>query len=148
MRIYLGADHRGFRLKEVLKSWLVEHGYDVIDLGASFLVPDDDYVDYATSVVTSIHRLASDAQSARGILICGSGIGVDIVANRYKRIRCGLGISPDQIREAREDDDINVLALAAEYTDVETAKTMVKALLETEFSGKERYIRRIKKIDE
>lgn len=148
MRIYLGSDHRGFKLKEELKSWLIQQIHEVVDVGASSLILDDDYVEYAKRVAGSLLTEEFQLQGERGILICASGVGVDIVANRFKRIRCGVGISPDQIREAREDDDINVLAIAADYTDVETAKAMVKTFLETEFSGKERHVRRIKNIDE
>lgn len=148
MTIYLGADHRGFHLKEELKLWLIQQGHEVVDVGASSLVPDDDYVDYAKRVADSVLTEEFQHRGRRGILICASGVGVDIVANRFKRIRCGLGISPEQVREAREDDDINVLALAADYTDAGTAKEMVETFLETEFSRKERYIRRLKKIDE
>lgn len=152
MRLYLGADHRGFHLKNQLKDWLKKDGYDITDLGAHDLDPDDDYVDYAVAVAKGVAggspSSVVSSHDAVGILLCGSGVGMDIVANRFKGIRCGLGISPAQIREARNDDDINVLALAADYIDAETAKEMVKVFLETEFSGEERYVRRTQKIDE
>ena len=148
MKIYLGSDHRGFHLKEELKPWLIQQGHEVVDVGASSLVPDDDYVEYAKRVADSVSTEELQHRDGRGVLLCASGVGVDIVANRFKNIRCGLGISPEQIREAREDDDINVLALAADYIDIETAKETVKAFLETEFSRKERYVRRLKQLDE
>lgn len=152
MKIYLGADHRGFHLKNQLKDWLKKGEYDITDLGAHEFNPDDDYVDYAVAVAK---RLSGGSPSAVvgsrdsfGIALCGSGVGMDIVANRFKGIRCGLGLSPDQVRAARHDDDINVLAIAADYTELETAKAIVKTFVETEFSGEERYVRRIKNIDE
>lgn len=148
MTIHLGADHRGFHLKEELKPWLIQQGHEVVDVGASLLIPGDDYVEYAKRVAGSLSTEEFQLQGERGILICASGVGVDIVANRFKRIRCGLGISPEQVREAREDDDINVLALAADYIDAETAKEMVKSFLATEFSGEERYQRRLLKIEQ
>lgn len=147
MKIYIGADHRGFHLKEELKPWLTQQDHEVVDIGASSLIPGDDYVEYAKRVVGSVSTEEFQHQGGRGILICGSGVGMDIVANRTTRIRCGLGISPNQVRAARHDDDINVLAIAADYMDVETAKAMVKTFLETEFSGEERYVRRLKQID-
>ena len=78
--------------------------------------------------------------------MCGSGVGVDIVANKISGIRCGLGINPEQVKSAREDDDINVLALAADHTTEKQAKEMIKIFLETPFSGEERHKRRLEKI--
>jgi ribose 5-phosphate isomerase B len=154
MKIIMGADHRGFKLKEELKPWLIQQGHEVIDVGASSLVPDDDYVDYARAVAQAVSSSDQEQSAIRhqhdvfGVVICGSGVGMDIVANRFKRIRCGLGISPEQVRAARHDDDSNVLALAADYTNMETAKEIIKTFLETEFSGEERYRRRMRRIEE
>ncbi len=143
MIIYLGADHRGFVLKERLKIILKGEGYDVVDKGAAALVPDDDYPDYAAPVAREV---AAAGAAARGIVICGSGFGVDIVANKFNGVRAGLATTPDQAYQGRHDDDINVLALAATFTDEETAVKTVKVFLTTPFAKEERYARRLQKI--
>lgn len=141
--IFLGADHRGFALKETLKRWLEGQGYEVQDLGASSLVDGDDYVDYARIVAERV----SEGKEARGIVICGSGVGVDVTANKVKTIRSTLGFAEEQVREARADDDSNVLALAADFTEQSQARQLVQIFLETPFKKEERYLRRLKKIE-
>ncbi len=142
--IYIGADHNGFSFKEKIKHWLTEWEYDYEDLGAFELDLNDNYPDFAKLVAESV----SSEDLAKGIVICGSGVGVDIVVNRFQGIRCGLAIDADQIKSARQDDDINVLALAADETSEEDAQLIVKTFLETEFSGEEKYKRRIEEIDD
>lgn len=144
MKVYIGADHRGFRLKEELKSWFAKE-YEVIDVGAFTLDPQDDYVSYAEKVAEEV---VVDMQNSRGIIICGSGVGVDVAANKIEGIRCGLGFSQDEIRAARNDDDINVLALPANFVDSDFAKKIVKIFLETPFGKTERFERRINEISE
>jgi ribose 5-phosphate isomerase B len=144
MKIYIGSDHRGFALKEQLKSWFAEQQVTVEDLGAQSHVDGDDYVDYAEAVAQ--HVQADPA--AKGIVICGSGVGVDMVANKTNGIRSGLGIAHDQVIAARKDDDINVLAIAADYTLPEEVKKMVKAFLDTAFSEEERHKKRLEKVKE
>ena len=144
--IYLGADHRGYNLKEKVKQWLTEWNLEFVDLGNDRLDLEDDYPTFAAAVAKEISNIKSQISNF-GILICGSGVGVDIVANRHSGVRCGLGFSVEQIKKAREDDDINCLAIAADFTDEETAKNIVKTFLETEFSGEERKRRRIDKIE-
>jgi ribose 5-phosphate isomerase B len=148
MIIYLGADHRGFNLKEKIKTWLKEWGYEFEDLGNTQLDPEDDYPDFAAAVVEKVARVAirPEVDKTLGILICGSGVGMDVVANKIKGIRCGLGFEVEQIRAARREDDINCLALAADYLSDAQAKEFVKTFLETEFLGEEKYRRRIEKI--
>ena len=139
--IYIGADHRGYNLKEKIKNWLSERGFDYEDVGAFGLNENDDFTDFAKKVAEKI------GDSDKGIVICGSGVGVDEVANKFKGVRSGLAINEEQIRVARNDDNINVLALAADYTSEEDAKKIVSVFLETEFSGEEKHARRIKEID-
>ncbi len=147
MKIYIGADHRGFKLKEELIAWLEGLDVEVDDVGAEKLDVDDDYVEYARKVSENVSDQQDDNnKDVRGIIICGSGVGVDIVANRTKGVRCGLGISSEQVKAARNDDDINVLALAADYTKLEEVKRMVTMFIETDFSHKEKHQRRIDKI--
>lgn len=141
--IYLAADHRGFQLKEKIKEWLTQWGFDYEDMGAFELDPIDDYPIYAKKVAESM--VESDD---RGILVCGSGVGVDEVANKFDGIRSGLAINKEQIYAARNDDDINVLALASDFTSEEEAKEIVKTFLDTEFADEERFNRRLKEVGE
>ncbi len=151
--IYLGADHRGFNLKEALKKYLAELSNDFSarggpalgweDLGALELNPDDDYPDYALAVAK---KVAENPDENRGILICGSGVGVDIVANKIKNIRSALGFDAKQAQMSRNDDNANVLSLSADFISEGLAKKIVKIWLETAFSGLEHHARRIEKI--
>jgi len=147
MTIYLGADHRGFALKEKLKQMLVGEGYDVVDCGAKALVADDDYPDFARAVAEAVGKNPADGTGGDfGILVCGSGFGMDIAANKFPSIRAALPSSPDQVYQARHDDDANVLALAADFTDDATAQKIVNTFLSTPFAKDERYRRRLDKI--
>lgn len=141
--IYIGADHRGYKLKESLKVYLKELGFDFIDPGASELVMDDDYPDYAIPVA---QKVSENPKENLGILICGSGVGVDIVANKFKGVRSGLIFNPEQARMSRNDDNTNVLSLSADFTDENSAKEIVKVWIETPFSRLERHARRLEKI--
>lgn len=142
MNIYLGADHRGFELKGKIKKWLFEWQHDFIDLGALSLVPTDDYTIYAEAVAKKIQ----ENSDSFGILICGSGVGVDVVANKFDGIRSSIGKSPDQIIAGRKDDDMNVLVIAADFTSDNEAKSMVKVFLETKFANLERFNKRLNDI--
>ena len=142
MKIFLGADHRGFQLKEQLKTWLVGEGHEVEDVGATTLIPDDDYPDYA---VTVGKHVASDP-AARGIILCGSGIGMAVAANKLPDVRAGVVTTPALAKLSRQDDNLNVLALAAEITTEAEAKEIVGTWLQTEFSGEDRHRRRLDKI--
>ena len=139
--IYIAADHRGFQLKGKIKEWLVEWGYDHEDLGAFELDPTDDYPVYAKKVAESM-----DESDDRGILVCGSGVGVDEVANKFDGIRSGLAINKEQIYAARNDDNINVLALASDFISEDEAKEIVKTFIDTEFADEDRFNRRLKEI--
>ena|SRR3989338_6935647 len=140
--IFLGADHRGYRLKETIKRYLEEEDTDFEDLGNINLDPGDDYVDFAKAVAEKV----SAAGDARGIVICGSGAGADIVVNKIKGIRGSLMSRPDQAGDSRNDDDINVLVLSADFTQEAEALEIVDAFLKTPFSHEERHIRRLEKI--
>lgn len=145
MRIIMGADHRGFTLKENLKAWLVKEGYEVVDGGNMVHDPDDDYPDYVSSVARNIQKSPEDT---RGILICGSGVGVDIAANKFASVRSVLARNSEQSKEAREHENVNVLSLSADHTSEDEAKSIVKNFLTTPFSHVERHIRRLKKIED
>lgn len=142
MKVYIGADHRGFSLKEKVKGWLTKWKYSYDDMGAFKHDPYDDYTTYAEKVASII----GEESTSRGILICGSGVGVDVAANKFDGVRSSIGKNESQVRAGRNDDDMNILVLAADFTTDEEAKKMVKVFLETEFSEKERYVRRIEDI--
>ena len=144
--IYLGADHRGFELKEKAKQWLTELGYQFKDCGAFEYNKGDDYPDFAKAVAEEVVGTAGDTENNRGILFCGSGIGVCIAANKIKGVRAGTATSSKQIKAAVSDEDLNIVAISSDYTDEKTAKNVIKTFLETKFSGEERHIRRINKI--
>ena len=141
--IYIGADHRGYNLKEALKVYLKELNYNFEDLGAKELNPDDDYPDFALVVAK---KVAENPDENRGILICGSGVGVDIVANKIRNIRSALCFDAKQTKVNRNDDNTNVLSLPADFISESLAKEIVKTWLETPFSGLEHHARRIEKI--
>lgn len=143
MIIYLGADHRGFNLKEKLKDFLHNQGYEIDDLGAKSYDKSDDYPDFATP---ASEKISSEPDRDRAILICGSGVGMDVVANKFEGVRSVLAISPDQVYGARHDDNANVLSLAADFITEEDALKIVGIFLATPFSGEERYKKRLDKI--
>jgi len=142
MKIYLGADHRGYELKEHLKLWLKEEEYEVVDCGNTKYDPEDDFTDFSFAAAKKVQQ---DPES-RGIVICGSGVGVNISANKVKGIRASTGINADEVRDARKHDDLNVLAISAEYSDFKQAQEMIVIFLTTPFEPEERYLRRLDKI--
>ncbi|MBI4992241.1 MAG: RpiB/LacA/LacB family sugar-phosphate isomerase [Candidatus Harrisonbacteria bacterium] len=144
MLVYIGADHRGFPLKESLKKYLQENGYEAVDVGNKKLDPKDDYPDFASKVAKEV---SLDPEHSRGIVICGSGVGVDVVANKYPNVRSALAATPDQAMDSRNDDDTNVLALAANYLSEDEALKITEVWLQTDFSEEERHWRRLGKIE-
>lgn len=143
MRVYIGGDHRGFHLKEKVAKWLFDARFKFEDVGAQVLDPNDDYTKYAQEVAS----LVANDENSLGILLCGSGVGVDVAANKFDGIRASIGKSPKQVQAGRRDDDMNVLVLAADFTKEEEAKEMVKVFLETEFQKISRHKRRLKEIE-
>ena len=145
MKIYIGADHRGFELKEKVKVWLTDWGHECSDEGAYQLNPDDDYTAFAAKVAIRVSE-----GNAMGILICGSGVGVDITANKFDGDKASIGKNAKQIEAGRADDNMNVLVIASDFTSEKEARTMLKAFLETEYvdsSSHERRLRDIEKIE-
>lgn len=143
MKIFIGSDHRGYKLKESIARWLfdLEHAY--LDVGALSLDPKDDYTKYAEEVAS----LVAANKGSRGVLLCGSGVGVDVVANKFDGIRASLGKSVLQVEAGRNDDDMNILVIAADFTTEKEAKAMLIAFLETKFDGLARHERRIEEIE-
>jgi len=142
-KIAIGSDHTGIQMKEEIKRFLRELGYEVEDLGAYDENPSD-YPIYGRKVGEAVALGRFDA----GIVICGTGIGISIVANKVPGIRAAACYSTDMARVARTHNDSNVLALGARITAVYLARDIVKTWLETEFSGAERHVRRLNEIRE
>lgn len=145
MTIFIGADHRGFNLKNQIIEYLHEKDIRIEDLGAYEYKNDDDYPDFAKKVAQAVLQ---NPENHLGIVICGSGVGVAIASNRFKGIRCALGFDEKQISHARENDHINILALASDYLDFEKAKIIVDSFLASIPKNEEKYLRRINKLDE
>lgn len=143
--IYLGADHNGWQMKNDLRDWLVSGGYEVKDLGPEQKDQSDDYPDYGFKVG---HAVAKNSPSGFGILICGSGVGMAVAAGKVPGVRAALIHDVGIARAARQDDNINVLALGAKFIDLDQAKTVVRAWLGTDFTGEERHVRRVGKISD
>lgn len=171
--IYLGADHRGYQLKEKIKQWLSEWGYQYQDCGAFEYNKDDDYPDFVSKAA---EKVSQDPENSRAIVLGGSGQGEAMVANRYKNVRAAvlgipwikfksfktwflmgtgaLGIAEgylfnglkEIVKLSREHNDANVLSIGASFLPEKVAKKLIKLWLETPFSGEERHKRRIEKI--
>ena len=134
-------------LKEKISKWLFEWGYEFEDMGAYHLDPKDDYTVYAEKVASVVgHSSFAKASEDEGILLCGSGVGVDVAANKFDGVRASIGKSVGQVEAGRADDDMNVLVIAADFTKDEEAKNMLKAFLETRFDEKLRHKRRLEDI--
>lgn len=141
--IYIGADHGGYNLKEKVKEWLNDWGYTVQDVGNNEYDKDDDYTDFAISLGESVVR-----EKTKGILICRSGEGMCIAANKVRGVRAASCISEKEALATREYNNANVLCLSADLVSEEDNQKIIKTFLETIFSSDERHIRRINKIAE
>ncbi len=149
--IYIGADHGGYKLKEQLKKFLSKQGagkdngqkLEFKDLGASKYKDGDDYPDYAARVAKQV---SANPLANLGILICRSGQGVCIVANKFKGVRAALVWNELEAKMSRNDDMSNILCLPSDYINSKMAEKIVKAWLETPFSTEQRHMRRVKKI--
>jgi len=143
MQIFIGADHGGFLLKTKLFMWLRENGYLVEDCGANELNESDDYPDFAFKVAENV---ATDKNS-RGILLCRSGAGMAIAANKVKGIRAVDAYDTKSARHSVEHNDANVISLAADWLGEDEVKRIIEVFLKARFSGAERHVRRLKKIE-
>ena len=154
MKIYIGADHAGFDLKNVLIDFLTERGHEVTDRGAYTLDLEDDYPDF----IIPVARAVADGIAERGIIIGGSGQGEAITANRFANVRAVVfngqyiptdgRVAPNEIVLSREHNDANILSLGARFLSIDEAKNATLLWLETAFSGEERHVRRLKKMEE
>ncbi|MDP3764113.1 MAG: RpiB/LacA/LacB family sugar-phosphate isomerase [bacterium] len=142
--IYIGSDHRGYNLKEYLKGYLTAAKIPFKDLGNHKFDPEDDYPDFAFKVA---ERVAENVKENFGVMICGSGLGMVVAANKIKNIRAGLAVDEWFAKHGRENDNLNVLVLSADQTDFSLAERILKAFLVTRFINEEKYIRRVDKIE-
>ena len=142
-KLIVGCDHAGFEMKEEIKSWLFDIGYEVEDVGARELAPDDDYPDYT---IPMTEKILAD-KSSRGVFFGGSGQGEAMCANRHSGIRAGVYYGGDLeiIRKMREHNNTNVLSIGARFININEAKEAIKLWINTKFPGDERHVRRLSK---
>jgi ribose 5-phosphate isomerase B len=142
MRIALAADHGGFDMKTTLLARLSTAGHDVSDFGASAPDPEDDYPDF----IIPLARAVAAGLVDRGIVICGSGVGASVAANKVKGVRAGLCHDHFSVRQGVEDDDMNVLCLGGRVMGIEVAWDHAQTFIAATFSGAERHCRRLAKV--
>lgn len=143
--IYVGGDHAGYFLKEKVKLYLVKRGFEVLDFGPAAFSQNDDYPDMLHPLA---HKLSKNPER-RAIIFGGSGMGESIVLNRYPYVRCGVwyGGNFEIIKNYKEHDDINALAVAARFIQEKDIYGAIEVFLKTRFLKEERFVRRIEKID-
>ena len=145
MKVYLGADHGGYELKNQLAEHLRHAGHEVVDIGAMTLDEDDDYPKYAYGVAV---KVLGEEADGRGVLLCRSGQGMTIAANRVRGIRAALAWNVETAVHGRRDDNANVLVLPSDYMDFQLAADAVDAWLATEFKNDPKYARRLDELEE
>lgn len=146
MKLYIGADHGGYELKNQLAEHLRHSGHEVIDVGAKTLDETDDYPRYAYFVAVKV--LGEEVADGRGILICRSGQGMSIAANRVRGIRAGLCWNVETAVHAKRDDNANVLVLPSDFMNTQLAMDAVDAWLATDFKNDPKYSRRLDELEE
>jgi ribose 5-phosphate isomerase B len=141
MKIAIGCDHAGFELKEILARQISGDGHEVVDVGAKQFDANDDYPDAAAALA----RAVAGGKAERGILICGSGVGASVAANKIRGVRAGLCHDAYSAHQGVEHDDVNVLCLGARVIGVAVAEELVRVFLGARFTGEERHARRLRK---
>src|SRR3954463_9331587 len=141
MRIVIGSDHAGFELKEQMIMYLFELGHQLTDVGTRDITPVD-YPDYAEAVGVALR----EGRAERGVIICGSGVGASVAANKLPGIRAGLCHDTYSAHQGVEHDDMNVLVLGARIIGTELARELVRNFLAAKFTNEERHVRRLGKI--
>jgi ribose 5-phosphate isomerase B len=136
-KIFIGSDHRGFELKNKVKDYLEGRGFDVVDVGPLKYNKDDDFIDYAKKVSKNVLR-----DKGRGILICGSGQGMSVTANKIKGIRAVLCWNEESAKRAKEHMNANVICFGSDFVGENEADRIVRSWLNSEFQRKKRYVRR------
>ncbi len=143
-RIGIAADHGGFALKGQLVALLEREGYEVVDYGAERHDPDDDYPDF----VVPLARAVADGEVARGIALCGSGVGASVAANKVAGARAAILHDDFSARQGVEDDDVNIICLGGRVIGEAAAAELVRTFLAARFSAAERHRRRVAKVVE
>jgi ribose 5-phosphate isomerase B len=143
MRVHLGSDHAGLELKDHLTTWLVDHGYEVVDHGPFTYDPLDDYPCFCLRAAEGVAGEREEGLDSLGVVIGGSGNGEQIAANKVRGIRCALAWSEETAVLARQHNDANVVSVGGRMHSVEEMTRFVEVFLETPFSGEERHARRI-----
>lgn len=142
-KIFVGADHAGFELKQKLVAELKRLGYEPVDVGPKTLDPSDDFPDYGKPVAEAV----SNGTARRGILTCGTGLGMSYVANRYPRVRAAMVWSPEIAELSRKHNDANILVLPSRFMSDDESLDILHRFLDTPFEGG-RHQRRVEKIDQ
>ena len=143
MKIGIAADHGGYELKNIIQSFLKDEGYEVKDYGAFKLDTADDYPDFIIPLAQSV----ATKEVARGVAVCGSGVGAAIAANKIACVRAALINDNFSAHQGVEDDNMNLICLGGRVTGFAAAQELIMAFLKAEFSGLERHKRRLKKIE-
>jgi RpiB/LacA/LacB family sugar-phosphate isomerase len=142
VRVVIGADHAGYQMKEFLKRELQSLGHEIEDVGTFDPKQPDDYPDFAAAVGGAVQA----GRAERGILVCGSGVGASVAANKLPGVRAGLCHDTYSARQGVEHDDVNVLVLGSRVVGTELARELVRSFLASKFSGEERHVRRLEKV--
>jgi ribose 5-phosphate isomerase B len=142
MNLYIGSDHAGYSMKNSLKEYLMGEGHDVVDVGTF----SEDSVDYP-DIAREVSEKVLENPGAFGVLVCGTGIGMQMTANKLKGIRATVATNENMAEMSRKHNDANVITLGGRTTDLELAKKIVDKFLATEFENEERHVRRVGKIE-
>ena len=142
MRVVIGADHGGYALKDELKPFIEALGHEVADVGALELDPADDFPDFTAAVAAAV----ASGEAARGVMICGSGVGASVAANKVRGIRASVCHDTYSAHQGVEHDDMNVLCLGARIVGVELARELAAAFLSAQYAPEERFQRRLDKV--
>ena len=143
MKIGIAADHGGYELKEIIHPFLISLGYEVKDFGAFQLNKEDDYPDFVVPLALAV----AGKEIERGIAICGSGVGASVAANKISGVRAALINDHFSAHQGVEDDDLNMLCLGGRVIGFMSAQELVQSFLNAKFTGAERHMRRLKKVE-
>lgn len=143
MKIVLASDHGGFELKNKLFKWLKEHKFEVLDLGNTVFDPKDDYPDYAAAAAEYI----SEGKADRGIILCGSGVGACITANKFKNVRASVCHDTYSAHQGVEHDNMNVICIGARIVGENLAVDILNSFVNAKFQTEERFLRRLEKLN-
>jgi ribose 5-phosphate isomerase B len=142
MIVAIGSDHAGFALKQTAIDTVRAAGHEPLDCGAHSIEPNDDYPDFAAAVARAI----IEGRAERGVLVCGSGVGASVAANKFRGVRCALCHDTFSAHQGVEDDSMNIIALGARVVGPSLASELIATFLRAQFSNAERHVRRLEKV--